>query len=154
MTNNRKKISRSWKVTLGMIVVSLTMIILPSFGVTTISEHQVEQVVFMVIGVSGAGVLNAHSKRTTKPKLVEETIVRPITIPEKKETQQERLHRLENDPLENLKNRLGLATSTPTSRVIDELQRLAPKSNATLTALKLTKKDFEMLGLQPPAFLS
>lgn len=114
----------------------------------SISQVTMQTIIMFVLGLAGIGGV----VKVTKRKIDTETI--PLikkTEPTKNvETIQKELHALENHPLEKLKNKLGLASNTPTSKVIDELQRFSTKSLSTLIAVGLTKKDYELFGMDMP----
>ena len=60
---------------------------------------------------------------------------------------------LQHNPEENLKNRLGLASDEPKSRIINELERLSTKSKATMNAIPLRPIDYTTYGLEVPKSL-
>lgn len=63
------KVGKSWGVTLATISIAIIMIILPSFGITTISESQVTNLIYVALGLSGIGAGNATMKRIAKGKV-------------------------------------------------------------------------------------
>lgn len=64
-----------------------------------------------------------------------------------------KLRGIQYNPEEKLKNRLGLATDEPKSRIIEELERLSKKSKATMKAIPLTANDYRTYGLEVPESL-
>jgi len=62
-------LTKSWLITLASIIIAVTMIILPSFGVTGISESQVTNLIYVALGLSGIGAANATGKRIAKGKV-------------------------------------------------------------------------------------
>ena len=65
----------------------------------------------------------------------------------------DKLRFLQHNPEEKLKNRLGLASDEPKSRIIDELERLSTKSKATMKAIPLRRVDYTTYGLEIPKSL-
>lgn len=145
MISDKMPMSKSWKVTIAMILVAVVSILLPSIGIDLIDDSQIQNLIYMALGISAIGVGNKSVKRIIEKK----------EKPRKNQTSlQEKLHQLENNPLENLKNRIGLATDEPMYVVMEQMTTLGKKSKATHDALKLTKADFELVGLIAPSSLS
>lgn len=70
--------SKSWKVTLATIIIAIVMTILPSFGIDSISEQQIEQLIFLALGISAVGAGNKVAKKIIKKKTEEEKTHREI----------------------------------------------------------------------------
>lgn len=60
---------------------------------------------------------------------------------------------LNSDLVENMKNRLGMQSSTSAFDVIEQLEKISGKSNATQKALKLTARDYLIFGVKPSSNL-
>jgi len=66
------KIDKSWAVTLSSIIIAITMIILPSFGIENITESQVSNLIYMALGISTVGAGNKVAKRIVQKKTISE----------------------------------------------------------------------------------
>lgn len=58
--------SKSWKLTIVMILVPVIMAALQALGIQGISIELIQSFVFLALGISTAGVVNAAHKRKTK----------------------------------------------------------------------------------------
>ncbi len=67
------KLTKSWSLTLATITITIATILLPSFGITTITETQITNLIYMALGLSGIGAGNATMKRITKDKSKQNT---------------------------------------------------------------------------------
>lgn len=156
------KISKSWKVTLVVIAVPIIMLALQAAGIDGITDTQVQNAIFLTLGISTAGVASKGIKRIAEKRrnLLDESTEIPVGSSQTKlekdiEENRRRIEDLKNpgispDQLEDMKNRLGLASeSTTVSDVIEELERIRLKSTATQKALKLTVEDYERFGVLP-----
>lgn len=62
------KLDKSWTITLATIIIAISSILLPSFGITTITESQITNLVFMALGISSIGAGNKAIKRIAEQK--------------------------------------------------------------------------------------
>lgn len=69
-----QKMSKSWKLTLATIIIAIVMTILPSLGIVSVTEHQIETLIYLALGVSGIGAANKVGKKLVRPKTVEEKL--------------------------------------------------------------------------------
>lgn len=76
-----KPVSKSWKLTIATIIIAIIMIILPTFGVTGITEHQIESLIYMALGISAIGAGNKIGKKlvTEKPQVTPRPKIRTIS---------------------------------------------------------------------------
>lgn len=69
----KTKMTKSWKLTLATIIIAIVMIILPTFGVVGVTEHQVESIIYLALGISAIGAGNKVGKKLVNSrKLVTE----------------------------------------------------------------------------------